>query len=256
MGFDISTHGDYLEHSYAEFIKSRMPLYEDIWKIYIGNNGAGKMIEIPNIKGEDHINRIKFSELNYSCLESIVALKRIADKNTEYVIIEKFDDYLNAQNEFILFQVFLGRIRDLVEKMGVILGINALSEPLYEYYQQRNTVIHGKKLPFIIIYGVLGLVEPQGKEEDNSKWSSDKNWQDVDTNDFKILSEFYNDSFNELLNILMGVYNTMLVKVKEIVKMHTIIIEPKQSQYDYSVNPFENLKLGSYILNISGSTSQ
>jgi hypothetical protein len=252
MMFKLEFHGDSLERAYADFICQRFPVYEEIWKIYIGNNSKAKIIALDHLEPNLSANRVQFSEYNYSCLESIILLKRIVDRYLVERVLNNIEEYLDSQNDFLLFQLHLGRIKDLVEKMGVIINKKGIEKELNEYYQQRNTVIHGKKLPFIFIEGVLGIPIPKGQDEDIGKWSSDKNWDDVDANSFELISEFYKVTFDNLLICLNKVYFNILTSIKSIVQVNNIEIQPVDVSYNNSCL-YENTKLTYQNLIISGS---
>jgi hypothetical protein len=156
MELDISKHGDILERNYSGLIDQRLPAYSEIWKRFIGNTGKGRMIEIPNLQEDEERKRIIFSQYHYSCFESIVGMNLLVGRISS-TSISDIDEYVQINNDFLSFQAHAGRIRDCVRRMGELFGLDNLDKGLNDFYQQRNEVLHGCKVPYMIIEGMLAI---------------------------------------------------------------------------------------------------
>lgn len=156
-GLDVTIHGDRLEREFGDIINNHLPAYNKIWSLYIGNDGQSKMPVFTHLPAEEARRRQIFSQYHYSCFESIVSLKVICEKVKVFKINNDIHDYIQVNNDFVAFQAHAGRIRDCMKKIGESMNVGDLATGLEEYYQQRNNVLHGCKIPFSIIEGYLAI---------------------------------------------------------------------------------------------------
>jgi hypothetical protein len=237
MEWTLTDHGDFLEKRYAQFIEERLPSYSLTWRSFIGNDGTAQMAKmcIKSIGGstsmpkEAEFLRKQLSQHHYTILESLILLDHIIQKN--FQVNGNFDDYLDLQNDFLAFHANSGRVRD---NMNAILSLYCLDrdskdkkvgdkklntsatkwiQGLEDYYQQRNTVLHGKKLPFGSLLGDFLIVEPQGDEANPSSWSSKYNWDDIDEAQLVDCKEYLTETFDGLIakvnQLLFNVYDVL-----------------------------------------------
>ena len=219
---DISKHGDVLEKEYNELLLGKLLAYVEIWKHYIGNDGTGRLIEMPNLDDQETKNREMFSQYHYSAFESLVGMKLVVDSVDE---IESIEDYIRANNEFLAFQAHAGRIHDVIAKMGYHFGFNDLNKKLKDYYQQRNVILHGCKIPFIFIEMLLAIPPIMGSEEQPEKWHLKKSWNEVRDEDYAILSEYLEETFESITVLLNNALNRLLPRVKEFVLSKGFVLE-------------------------------
>ena len=224
MKLDISKHGDILEVGYFDLLNERIPAYIEIWTRLIGNDGSAKLIQVSGLDQLVREKREIFAQYHYSAFESIVGMKLIVD-NVNKINLESIEGYIQANNEFLAFQAHAGRIPDCVKKMGEFFGIENLERHLYDYYQQRNEVLHGCKIPFMIIEGVLAIPTLMGLEQDPNKWHSDKSWSEVKSEDFDFLSSYLTDSYEGIAGQLNKTLFNLLPKVKDFVDQHKIHLQ-------------------------------
>ncbi len=228
---NIKQHGDILERTYYDKIIVSLTQYEELWKIFIGNNGSAKIIESDN-KSTDEYRRF-IAQHSYTILESLVCLLRISEKKLE---IKALDDYLDANNDFILFQTHCGRIRDCVNKIGVKLKIDRLEYGLEDFYKRRNQVLHGKKLPFTIIEDMFVLPKVSGNEFNPNLWSDELLWEDLNPKEMEFVNDIYGELYNEMISCLNSIYSQILTEVKNN-SVHSSLIEmmknyqPNESNY-------------------------
>ncbi|XDD44063.1 hypothetical protein AB3N58_06885 [Leptospira sp. WS60.C2] len=221
MNLNVYEHGDLLETEYSNLLKTKLPSYNEIWSRYIGNDGKGNIPEIPSLSSKENQRRTDFSQKLYTILESLICLHEIS-QNSEYLKIANIKEHIQITNMQMAFFGHLGRIRDNMSKMGIMFDLPELSLPLEEFYQQRNTILHDKKIPFAIVDGELFIPQIKGKEENNSVWNDKKNWDDVSVMDLK---EF-NIILSEILDKMFNISNKCLYKILE-----KIIIEIRTNEY-------------------------
>lgn len=153
MPYRLDVHGDPIEREYATYIGASLSGYEKIWSGYLGNDGKSWLPPLPDHPNHDERRRQLTSQYTYSCLESVLALELIlrdtADINTSgFSESRGRDDYLRMANLFLAFYAHVGRIRDLVGKLGDMWGDGNLADKLDEYYGQRSNVLHETLLLF------------------------------------------------------------------------------------------------------------
>jgi len=225
----LEEHGDFLERQFSQFILEKIPTYSQIWCMYIGNDGTAHAAEMIEHRGEgfrkiseiEQQRRINYSEYQYTLLESLLLLDHLLKK--DYHIRENFHDYFDLQNNFLAFHANSGRIRDNIRKMLFLFfedgrnpgrlneRANELLNYLDDYYQQRNEVLHGKKLPFGSFEGELLIAKPKGEEEKKSLWESKRNWDDFEERDLEFAIEYLDETFNGLIQVA----NRLLMNIQE-----------------------------------------
>ena len=213
--------GDLLERKYFDLIQEKIPAYIDIWEKYIGNDGSENLIEQRHLGQVDKEKRKNFSEYHYTCLESLVCMSEIAKNNFE---VNSMDTYLNTLNFSIAFQAQAGRLRDNVKKMLELFNMDKLIEQLEDTYQRRNTVLHGKKLPFKIDSGFMVLPIIKGKEEENNKWHEKMNWGDISSTETQFLNNFINESFEEICHVFNKILNNLKTPIFNFIRENEINI--------------------------------
>jgi hypothetical protein len=171
MPFDLARHGDALERTYADWIQSRLPAYADVWNEFIGNDGQCQLPLQDRLPKDMAAKRATLAARNYTALESAIGAKRLVDTSWGIVIPplrtrSSIDVYLDAINTLVAFYAQMGRIHDQVLALEGPFKAKGLAGGLYEFYSQRNTVLHEAKLPAAIIDGVLAIVPPAGTREE------------------------------------------------------------------------------------------
>lgn len=251
---NIKIHGDILECNYYDKIIVRLTQYEEFWKIFIGNNGRAKIIK----SDDENIDDVRkyVAQHSYTILESLVCLFRISQKDSK---IKTMDDYLDANNDFLLFQTHCGRIRDCVHKIGIKLKLERLVDILEDFYKRRNQVLHGKKLPFAIIEDMFVLPNVEGSEFNPNYWKDELLWEDVNKDEMEFVKDVYDILFNEMINCLNSIYSKMLTKIKSESKFSTLInmmmnYQPSESNYITCSGIFDNHLMSDRLLtSASGS---
>lgn len=232
MEQEISKSGDLLERSYSNLIKTRIPAYEEIWKMYIGHDGQGRMLEVNGLSANQEKTRVTFSQYHYTCLECIVGMNFIIEKAKHYSF-SKINDLLQQNIDFIAFHAYVGKIRDGIETMGTLMSKPDLFLKFDNYWKERCVVIHDKKLPFSIIDGVyLILKKPQLIKDyaNNEEFS----WYSFNENDFAFISDYLTETFEGVLNELNSSLFDLLNAIKKIKEETHFNL--KSSDYEDSIH--------------------
>lgn len=222
--FGLKRFGDKLEKKYSTLIDERLSAYELIWKLYIGHDGRGRYINIPHLADNEKIRRDNFCQFHYTCLESVICLSHIKDSITTQKTAS-FENYLDVINKLLAYQAHTGRIRDLLKEMGILFDIPNLHKELEEYYQQRNEVLHGRKLPFLEIAGDYAIPRIKGAEPNDKNWHDKKSWFDVSPEDFIFLSDYFKENFDKITKLLNASLYAILEKITDVVKYLDIDIK-------------------------------
>jgi len=228
---DMKKHGDILEIAYYDKIVTALPKYEELWKLVTGNNGKAEIVK----SGDEIVDekRKNLSQHSYTVYESLVSIFRIAHKSRK---IENLEDYLDANNDFILFHAHCGRIRDCVQKIGEKLSVSNLEARLEDFYQRRNEVLHGKKLPFTILEDTFLLPTISGVDFIPSSWHDKLNWEEISFEQLNIINEVYLDLYGTMINALNSIYSKLISLVKQSKEFEKTIkslddFQPDDSQY-------------------------
>ena len=111
------------------------------------------------------------------------------------------------------FYAHMGRLHDLVEKLGAAIGDTALGKDLTELYTQRNNVLHEARAPMLLVGGNVGVVPPAGKADNPNRWGKHRTWSDLDRLEMvelaTLLAETLNEAISLLENALARAYSRM-----------------------------------------------
>lgn len=225
--WDISKHGDLVEKEYYFFINNQLPAYKQNWELFFGNNGLEQLAVIKNIPKELQIKRIELSEHHYTCLESLICMKEITAKHNSLVEINSIKDTIIVLNDITAFTAHAGKIRDNIIKICRLLwGQNEqYSSKLNEYYQQRNVVLHGKKIPFGID-DFYQIVKPLGEQSNNELWSDKDNWNDSQKKRKEFITDYFNEVFNEMTKITNGILYNFHDHIKKVLENSNLTMQP------------------------------
>lgn len=216
LEWEISKHGDLLEREHSQFIAEKMEAYGEVWQVFIGNQGGAQMAKLLNVSNSLSALRIQFSELNYTIFESIVCMKRIYDRHKAVVEVHKLDDSIDLLNDFIAFMAHAGRARDNAMNICQLLfGKNeTVSTQLVEWYEQRNSVLHGKKLPFSIEDGLYKIARPKGAEQRNDYYNN-QTWTEVNNLTFEFTTDFIVQNFEDMTCAINKIMHNWFVYIKQ-----------------------------------------
>lgn len=233
MELKVSEHGDRIERRYIDIINERLPAYSLIWSMYVGNDSKGRIPQVTGLSEPEKEKREKFSQAHYTCLESVIGMYEIIEA-TKYNQYYEISDYIRQNNDFMAFMAHLGRIRDNVKRMGELFGIPSLYLSLSEYYQERNTVLHGAKVPFMLKEQgqVMLIANLKGTGVESTAWHDKMVWSKFYKDDYKEIARYLDETYNEVTNILNSCLFKIFPKIKKIKEETQFqFIIPEDSNY-------------------------
>lgn len=201
MIYTIKEHGDPLEKTALVFIQEKIPYYEDVWRIFIGNKGNSTIANIPNYPYQD--NRINFTENSYTALESSFILHQLIKSGIFSKKLETFNEYMEFNKSLLSFFANLGRMRDTLLKAAEAIGCKNenFRNSIQEFYNARSIVLHGKKIP--LHFDELGLI----KIPIIGTWKdTQSNWEESKQMDSKHVEDMLTDFFNEIMKLVNNIY--------------------------------------------------
>ena len=149
--------GDQIERQEADWIRTHISPYEEIWGRYIGNDGSNNALELVTGSSEFISHRDKFNQCHYSILISLLILRQESERYQENLgIATTPQSYLDIVRDLTGFMAQVGRLRDLFEAISNCLGMGkSLWERFDDFYKSRSTVIHGSVVPMKIEEGFV-----------------------------------------------------------------------------------------------------
>jgi hypothetical protein len=250
MKYKIKHHGDLLEKEALEFIEKKFQNYEIVWQIFVGNTGQAKMASLPNY---DQKKRSDFAENSYTVLESFFILHKILESGIFMKEVETFEEYIDYSKSYITFFAYLGRIHDTVIKASDILKYKNTTflSKIHKFYESRNVIIHGKKIPFI--FDDLGMIQVPTlftSEAKGTNWNdNNNNWKDISIMKTIYIQDNTNELFDELLTIVNSQYAVFIDLIhKDLKKFNTsLVFEYNENMTPKNINKFRTSVSGSTI---------
>lgn len=219
--------GDAVERQEAEWIRLTIPLYEDIWGRYIGNDGSNRALELRNASPGFSKQRDRFNQCHYSILISLLILR---SENERYQQscgqMVSVDSYLETIRDLTGFMAQVGRLRDLFESISNLLGLGtSLWLPFDDLYKSRSAVIHGAVVPFQIEDGLVLVPSFETSTQQNSVWSSKAVWGDCELSHFTPLSDYMRLTFESACKLTSASYSHILTQLKNLMPDATLLIK-------------------------------
>jgi hypothetical protein len=208
MVYSVQSHGDIIERAAEKLIAEKFPNYELVWQTYIGNKGNNTMADLPGYPNEQ--KRKGFAENSYTVLESIFIIAEILKSKIFEKPLTQFGDYIEFNKAFITVFALLGRMHDTVIKASDILKYNnkGFKISIHGFYEARNIIIHGKKIP--LHFDELGLLKiPSLKTEfiDGTAWDDKRSfWKEAETMKTEYVIDTITKFFDELLVLINKEY--------------------------------------------------
>lgn len=181
----LKTHGDIIERHFADRINKVFPAYEMIWSKYIGNDGHAQSLPMAYGSRGAEASREKIWQRFYTILESVAICWDIEEELEQIKEINSVKIYTKNLNQWMAFYAHMGRIHDMIKGIANVLKRPNLLKPFDDYWQERNIVLHGPKVPMKFIYNVL-TVPSFG--ENPRKWNDKMVWSELGSADFDFIA--------------------------------------------------------------------
>jgi hypothetical protein len=210
MTYTVQDHGDSLEKEAVNLITEKFQNYQLVWQTYIGNRGNDTMASIPNYPDEE--KRKNFAENSYTVLESAFLINHILHSQIFQEKVSNFERYIEFTKAFITVFALLGRMHDTVIKASNALKYNNsdFRNEIHKFYEARNIVLHGKKVPINFISFDFPTVPYLRTNMSKGKAWDDKHslWDEVINMESEFVYQKLSDFFNDLLNLINQEYAT------------------------------------------------
>jgi hypothetical protein len=221
MSNNLQINGDLLERLNYNLIHNRIPNYELIWDKFVSVNFI--------LNADNEKLKKLISEYNYTCLESLICMNIIGEKDytnifavkdsSELTDSQMLSNYISFINDFFIFEAHLGRIYETMKRTWELLKMKE-DDNLKEFYCHRHNVLHSHKLPLQFHNKFIAIPELQAQGSENG-WS-DKGkfaWEDFlsDNNYVQALNDYFDDTIDRLVNVLNVSFSAIMSKLKGLI---------------------------------------
>ncbi len=204
----IATKGDDLEQHWAVRALKSVPYYVSMWESYIGNDGGDHALPMPGMTEKEELMRRTLWERCYTLFESLALCWSLEEKLTLQPDVHDMEAYQENLHRWMAFFANLGRIRDMAKKVGDLLRDGSLAGPFAEYYQSRNIVLHGPKVPMRLVGNFLTAPE---LGETRGAWNDKRTlWRDLSGEEFKVLADVVTGTIDKLEPIVNEFFHRVL----------------------------------------------
>lgn len=196
--------GDPFEVKHQDWIRQRLPSYEQVWQKFIGNNGFDWPLPMEGLTAGQEEKRKAFYQAHYTvaiqCFSIDQSLTRVADTLGR---VKDVDD-LHKEFDFLVnFINAIGIVRDNFVIMDNALDLNGtIAIQLQEFYRVRSHVLHGPHLPYAVDDGYLKIPPIANENETPTDWHNRALWEDMDTNTFVFAADFCSDTGERLFALI------------------------------------------------------
>jgi hypothetical protein len=197
--------GDLFEKSQADWIRATLPIYEEVWREFIGHDGHGH----PRMGFRDEASEIAkkhamFCQSHYSMAlflflfdrstqESIAYLKEIP---TNRPITSAH--YLKLTQNTSTFLALLGQVCDMVEAIAAAVGADYIRDPIRNLMLERNQSIHGARIPLGMNYAGVYFAKIALRDGEPG-YQNRLAWASVPPTEFRYIEDWFEDSRRRLI---------------------------------------------------------
>jgi len=224
---NLQLKGDLLERLNYDFINRQISNYELIWDKFVSVNF--------NLDSDNNKLKQLISEYNYTCLESVICMKALQEKDYSSIFIaiesskltenQILSNYIFFINDFFVFEAHIGRIYETMERTWSILKMKE-DDSLKEFYHHRHNVIHSHKLLLQFHDRFIAIPELKAQGVKNG-WSDREklSWEDFlkDSKYMQAIDDYFKDTIDRLVPVLDISFCAIMSKLKDLIKDWGII---------------------------------
>lgn len=197
-------HGDAFEAQNAEWIRGRLPRYEEIWAAFIGHNGRGWPLPMTGLTAKQEHDRKKFYQAHYTfavdAYQLDILLTSLDANAGEVTSLTRF---LDDQLHLLLAVALTGQIRDMFKLIDEALNMHgALYGPLQDFYAQRSHILHGPRMPVSLKDGFVKIPKIAAQNPVSGEWDDKNVWDGVAPNSFVFFADFCRELHSDLFTQL------------------------------------------------------
>ena len=212
----LNLNGDKIETKYYQSIQEKLGGYEEIWKIYIGHDGNGQMLEVEGLSEEENKNRKITGKLNYTILTSLVGLLKTIEDYKNYTFNE--DAFERYDGDIVKTLGLIGRIRDNIQDLFNLFfkdNSKKLILDMEQFFEERNQVLHNVRLGFVILNGKLMIPKT---ETNIQPFKNSVDWKDLAPEDCIDFYDYLTDTTEKLFKIANSCFYKILPEIKKIIR--------------------------------------
>lgn len=196
--------GDLFEQTRAAWIRENLPNYESIWSAFIGHDGTGRPLPMPNLPDDKEQKRKLFFQAHHSFAITAYQLSVLAEASAkEPPAGQDVDAFLQQYQRLFLCMGYVGHVRDMFKQMSNALNAGEeLHRPFQDFYQQRCHVLHGPRPP--MRYDDLSWVIPvvAGQNERPGEWHRLATWDSPDYKESVYVPDFIVETRKNLFALI------------------------------------------------------
>jgi hypothetical protein len=217
--------GDLFERTQAAWIRTNLPIYEEIWSEFIGHNGLGNPIHC--YIGDDgaSTNEHKmFCQSHYSTALFLYIFDTSTKDSLEYIRSHQSKPldanvYISLTQRTSTFLALMGQICDMVAAIATALGANHIYEPIAKFMKERNQAIHAARIPMGMNYAGVYFA-PIALHDSEPGYRNRIAWSEVEQGKYKYAEDWFEETRSGLIS---KIANEVLPHVKA--NCHKIFIK-------------------------------
>ena len=198
--------GDLFEQTGAAWIREYLPNYESIWSAFIGHDGTGRPLPMPNLPEDKQQKRKLFFQAHHSFAITAYQLSVLANTSAnEPPAGRDLDSLLQQYQRLFLCMGYVGHVRDMFKQMSDALNAgDELHRQFQEFYQQRCHVLHGPRPP--MQFDVLSWAIPMlaGQNERPGEWHRLSTWDSPDFRECVYVPDFIVQTQRNLFTLIIS----------------------------------------------------
>jgi hypothetical protein len=203
--------GDPFELKHKEWLRSRLPSYEKVWRDFIGNNGLHQPLPIKGLTKDQKSRRESFYQAHFTvalqCFNIDESLKRM---NETLGQVKDVDDLVNEFAFLLSFITSIGIVRDNFVIMDNALMLNGtVAAELQDFYHIRSHILHGPQMPYTIESDCLKIPPIAGENKTATQWDNKSSWEDMDPSTFVFAADFCMDTGVKLFALITKLHEAI-----------------------------------------------
>lgn len=202
--------GDRFEKENANWIREKLPNYENIWAAFVGHLGNGQPCEMPDLPENKNENRKLFYQAHYSFAISAFQLGRISKLiQKEISPIKSLEQFLYEYERLFLFMAYIGHVRDMFLQMdaAIAFGKGSLSGEFQGFYDQRSHVLHGTRMPAFFDDVSWSIPIIAKRNEAIGEWHKKATWDSIDSKKAITVPDFIAETYNDAFQLITLVHS-------------------------------------------------
>lgn len=204
----ILEQGEPFEMTHKQWLRERLPSYEQVWRDFIGYDGFCRPLPIRGLSPELERRRRTFYQAHFTIAKRCFSIDELLKRTNDALVAIQSHEDLWKEFEFLyVLMGAIGHVRDMIIKIDDALRLGGkICEPFQDFYSLRSHILHSPQMPFFVDSGFLKIPLIATRNKTAEQWDDASHWDDMDPSTFVFASDFCRTTITDFFALINTVH--------------------------------------------------